>query len=50
MERPKRKINRIAQFDYSLPNAYFLTLCTKERKKLFWERDVTDMQDYRLSD
>lgn len=37
MELPKRKPNRLREFDYSTPGAYFITLCTKDRKNLFWE-------------
>ena len=36
MELPKRKQNRLAEYDYSTPNAYFITVCTKNRKNLFW--------------
>ena len=36
MDLPKRKQNRLAEYDYSTPNAYFITICTKDRKKLFW--------------
>ena len=36
MELPKRKRNRLENYDYSSPNAYFITACTKDRKKLFW--------------
>ncbi|MBE5784485.1 MAG: hypothetical protein E7330_01665 [Clostridiales bacterium] len=36
MELPKRKHNRLRKYDYSTPNAYFITICTKERKNLFW--------------
>lgn len=37
MEMPKRKKNRISQYDYSTPNAYFITVCTADRKNLFWK-------------
>ena len=36
MELPKRKPNRLTEYDYSTPNAYFITVCTQERKNLFW--------------
>ena len=29
---PKRKPNRLAEYDYNAPGAYFLTLCTEHRK------------------
>ena len=35
MELPKRKSTRIPGFDYSTPNYYFLTLCTKDRQCIF---------------
>ena len=37
MELPKRKPNRLQEYDYSTPNAYFITICTQNRKNLFWE-------------
>ena len=36
MELPKRKPNRLPQYDYRTPNAYFITICTANRKNLFW--------------
>ena len=36
MELPKRKPNRLTEYDYSTPNAYFITVCTQKRKNLFW--------------
>ena len=36
MELPKRKQNRLAEYDYSTTNAYFITICTEHRKNLFW--------------
>ena len=33
---PKRKAIRIADYDYSSPGAYFITVCTANRSKLFW--------------
>lgn len=36
MEYPKRKQNRLQKFDYSLPNAYFVTICAEQKKSLFW--------------
>lgn len=36
MELPKRKQNRLSEYDYSTPNAYFITICTNNRKNLFW--------------
>ncbi|MBR4291439.1 MAG: transposase [Oscillospiraceae bacterium] len=39
MELPKRKPNRILEFDYSSPNAYFVTICTTGKKKYFWDSE-----------
>ena len=36
MELPKRKKIRLTQYDYSTPNAYFITICTEGRRNLFW--------------
>ena len=36
MDLPKRKQNRLTEYDYSTPNAYFITICTKQRRNLFW--------------
>ena len=35
-ELPKRKRNRLDGYDYALSGAYFVTVCTHERKNLFW--------------
>lgn len=37
MELPRRKQNRLTEYDYSTPNAYFITICTDNRKNLFWK-------------
>ena len=37
MELPKRKQNRLTEYDYSTPNAYFITICTENRRNLFWK-------------
>ena len=37
MTFPQRKPNRLTEYDYSTPNAYFLTICTENRKNLFWK-------------
>ena len=34
-----RKDIRLTGFDYSNPYSYFITICTAERKRLFWRRD-----------
>lgn len=33
---PKRKYIRIVDYDYSTPGAYFITVCTANREKIFW--------------
>ena len=32
MEQAKRKANRLKTYDYSRPGAYFVTICTQERR------------------
>ena len=34
MDLPKRKPTRLPNFDYSTPGAYFITICTQDRKNL----------------
>jgi len=34
MERPTRKPNRLPDYDYSQNGAYFVTICTQERKTI----------------
>lgn len=42
-ELPKRKMIRIENYDYSTPGAYFITVCTANREKIFWERVGADI-------
>lgn len=52
MDLPKRKPNRLKTYDYSMPGAYFITICTKDRKSLFWENvgaSIARPQDVVLS-
>ena len=35
MELPQRKPNRLPNFDYSTPGAYFITICAKDHKCIF---------------
>lgn len=35
-ELPNRKQIRIKDYDYSNPGAYFITVCTTNREKIFW--------------
>ena len=37
MNLPKRKTTRLKDYDYSTPGAYFITICTKDRKKYLSE-------------
>ena len=37
---PKRKKNRLQEYDYSQPGAYFITICTKNKEKLLWKGNV----------
>ena len=41
--RPERKHNRIEDYDYSTPGAYFITVCTANRAKVFWNRVGADI-------
>ena len=34
MEKPQRKSHRIENFDCSQTGAYFITLCTQDRKRI----------------
>ena len=44
-EPAKRKDIRLKTFDYSSPGLYFVTICTENRKKLFW-RGLIDLQKF----
>ena len=49
---PKRKPIRIADYDYSTPGAYFITVCTANREKIFWNSvgaDIIRPQNVQLS-
>jgi len=37
MDLPKRKNTRLREYDYASPGGYFITICTKDRRNLFWE-------------
>ncbi len=39
---PKRKPIRLKDYDYSTPGAYFITICTKDRKELLSQIIVGD--------
>jgi len=40
-----RKHMRLKDYDYGLAGVYFITICTKDRKNLFW-RDLTPLNIY----
>ncbi len=49
---PNRKPNRLERYDYSSCGAYFITICTKDRRNYFWENVgaiIDRPQDVRLS-
>ena len=37
MPLPQRKPNRLSGYDYSTPGAYFITVCTSQKRHLFWK-------------
>ena len=41
-ELPKRKPTRLKNFDYSSAGAYFVTICTRDRKHILSEIVKTD--------
>ena len=43
-ELPKRKDIRIPNFNYSTPGAYFITVCTANREKIFWSDRRGDLR------
>ena len=40
---PSRKSIRIEDYDYSTPAAYFITICTVNREKIFWDSVGADI-------
>jgi REP element-mobilizing transposase RayT len=36
MDMPERKPNRLKEYDYSQAGAYFITVCVKDKRKMFW--------------
>lgn len=40
---PERKSIRIEGYDYSTPGAYFITICTANREKIFWNSVGADI-------
>ena len=39
-ELPKRKKNRLENYDYGSCGAYFVTICTVKRQNYFWKSDA----------
>lgn len=39
---PTRKPNRLFQYDYSSPNGYFITICTRNRECIFWDKSYNN--------
>ncbi|WP_317855346.1 transposase [Chakrabartyella piscis] len=55
MDLPKRKQNRLANYDYSQNGAYFITICTKDKQNILWNEThvvgaSSARQKYTLSD
>lgn len=51
-DKPKRKSLRLESYDYSTPGAYFITVCTENRRKFlgdFVGRDACDAPQIELS-
>ena len=44
MALPARKQNRLTDYDYCTANAYFITICSENRRNLFWS-DVGAIND-----
>ena len=47
MDLPKRKSPRLKEYDYSTPGAYFVTICTQEKRMVF-ELEKTVGNDLRV--
>lgn len=43
MDRPARKPNRLTGYDYRQPGCYFVTICTKGKRHLFWNESPPSM-------
>ena len=39
-ELPIRKRTRLKDYDYSTPGAYFITVCTDDKRNLFWNGGI----------
>ena len=43
--KPKRKGNRLTDYDYSRNGAYFITICTQGLQQILWESDTFTEDD-----
>lgn len=43
--KPKRKGNRLTDYDYSRNGAYFITICTQGWQQILWESDTFTEDD-----
>ena len=43
MDLPRRKPNRLRDYDYSQPGCYFVTICTRDRQHLLWKEPAPAM-------
>ena len=39
----KRIHPRLKEYDYSTPGSYFITICTKDKRCMFWDKNKTDI-------
>ena len=46
MDNPQRNNIRLKDYDYSTPGAYFITICTENRKSLFCNGDIDITEFY----
>ena len=44
-----RKATRLTEYDYSSDGAYFITICTKDRRMLFWKNNVIGQMKRQVS-
>ena len=49
-KQPTRKNNRLKDYDYSQSGYYFITICTKDKKDLFWSVGASFAGQNKLSD
>ena len=44
-KKSTRKKNRLENFDYSEKGDYFVTICVKDRKNIFWKNNYADIDE-----